>query len=98
MSQQVPQSFKRGMRSKEKKASDQISGAKNNPRKESLLYVEDDMRVPFCSSGINVSKAAQDQKKNEVARNQGVKKIQEERFQYPFEIAQSGIHCLLSAK
>src|SRR5215213_8799818 len=69
------------MRSKEKKASDQISGAKNNPRKEILLYVEDDMRVPFCSSGLNVSKAAQDQKKNEVARNQGVKKIQEERFQ-----------------
>ena len=32
------------------------------------------MRVPFCSSGLNVSKAAQDQKKNEVARNQGVKK------------------------
>src|SRR5215218_1209115 len=81
MSQQVPQSFKRGMRSKEKKASDQISRAKNNPRKETLLYVEDDMRVPFCSSGLNVSKAAQDQKKNEVARNQGVKKIQEERFQ-----------------
>jgi hypothetical protein len=39
------------------------------------------MWVPFCSSGLNVSKAAQDQKKNEVARNQGVKKIQEERFQ-----------------
>ena len=39
------------------------------------------MRVPFCSSGLNVSKVAQDQKKNEVARNQGVKKIQEERFQ-----------------
>jgi hypothetical protein len=39
------------------------------------------MRVPFCSSGLNVSKAAQDQKKNEVARNQGVKKIEEERSQ-----------------
>jgi hypothetical protein len=37
MSQQVPQSFKRGMRSKEKNASDQISGAKNNPRKESFI-------------------------------------------------------------
>jgi hypothetical protein len=36
------------------------------------------MRVPFCSSGLNVSKAAQDQKKNEVARNQGVKKIQKQ--------------------
>ena len=34
------------------------------------------MRVPFSSSGLNVSKAAQDQKKNEVARNQGVKKFQ----------------------
>jgi hypothetical protein len=37
------------------------------------------MQVPFCSSGLNVSKAAQDQKKNEVARNQGVKKIQEKK-------------------
>jgi hypothetical protein len=35
------------------------------------LYIEDDMRVPFCSSGLNVSKAARDQKKKEVARNQG---------------------------
>jgi hypothetical protein len=42
-------------------ASDQISGAKNNQRKEILLYIEDDMRVTFCSSGLNVSKAAQDQ-------------------------------------
>jgi hypothetical protein len=32
------------------------------------------MRVPFCSSGLNVSKAAHDQKKKEVARNHGVKK------------------------
>jgi hypothetical protein len=32
------------------------------------------MRVPFSSSGLNVSKAARDQKKKEVARNQGVKK------------------------
>jgi hypothetical protein len=37
------------------------------------------MRVPFCSSGLNASKAAQDRKKNEVARNQGVKKIQEKK-------------------
>ena len=37
------------------------------------------MRVPFCSSGLNVSKAARDQKKKEVARNQGVKKIQEKK-------------------
>jgi hypothetical protein len=62
--------FPRGTGSKEK-GSDQISGAKNNPRKETLLYIEDDMRVPFCSSGLNVSKAARDQKKKEVARNQG---------------------------
>jgi hypothetical protein len=62
-----------------KKSSDIISGAKNNPRKETLLYIEDDMRVPFCSSGLNASKAAQDRKKNEVARNQGVKKIQEKK-------------------
>jgi hypothetical protein len=44
------------------------------------LYIEDDMRVPFCSSGLNVSKAAQDQKKNEAAafstipRRQGIKR------------------------
>ena len=37
------------------------------------------MRVPFSSSGLNVSKAARDQKKKEVARNQGVKKIQEKK-------------------
>ena len=65
--QQRSQRFKGGMRSKEK----------GNPRKETLLYKEDDMRVPFCSSGLNVSKAARDQKKKEVARNQRVKKIQE---------------------
>ena len=40
------------------------------------------MRVPFCSSGLNASKAAQNRKKNEVARNQGVKKNpRKERFQ-----------------
>jgi hypothetical protein len=51
---------------RKKKASDQISGAKNNPRKETRLYIEDDMRVPFCSSGPNVSNAAWDQKKKEI--------------------------------
>ena len=112
------------------------------------------MRDPFSSSGLNVSKVAQDQKKKEVARNQGVKKIQEKKdfnwvasgrlglrtilldafglvqfeptpkqespilrenkkqgdstykfvylkvkiYFFPFAIAQSEIHCLLSAK
>jgi hypothetical protein len=37
------------------------------------------MRVPFSSRVLNVSNAAQDQKKKEVARNQGVKKIQEKK-------------------
>jgi hypothetical protein len=37
------------------------------------------MRDQCGSSILNVSKAAQDQKKNEVARNQGVKKIQEKK-------------------
>jgi hypothetical protein len=37
------------------------------------------MWVPFCSSGLNVYKPARDQKKKEVARNQGVKKIQEKK-------------------
>jgi hypothetical protein len=54
---------------RKKKASNQISGAKNNSKKETFIVLEDDMRVPFCSSGPNVSKAAQEQKKNEVARN-----------------------------
>ena len=48
---------------RKKKASDQISGAKNNSRKETWLYIEDDMRVPWVSSLLNVSKAAGDQKK-----------------------------------
>jgi hypothetical protein len=43
-------------------------------QEKTLLYIEDDMRDPFSSSGLNVSKAARDQKKKEVARNQGVKK------------------------
>jgi hypothetical protein len=38
------------------------------------------MRVTLCSSGLNISKAAQDQNKKEVARNQGVKKIEEKKF------------------
>jgi hypothetical protein len=31
---------------RKKKASDQKSGGKKNLRKETLLYIEDDMRVP----------------------------------------------------
>jgi hypothetical protein len=54
---------------RKKKASDKISGAKDNPRKETLLYIEDDMWVPFCSSGLNVCNAAWDQKKKKVASN-----------------------------
>jgi hypothetical protein len=54
-----------------KKASDQISGAKDNPRKETLLYMENDMRVPFCSSVPNVSNAAWDQKKKESSQKLG---------------------------
>ena len=37
------------------------------------------MRDPFSSSGLYISKVARDQKKKEVARNQGVKKIQEKK-------------------
>jgi hypothetical protein len=48
---------------RKKKASDEISGAKNNSRKETWLYIEDDMRVPCVSSLLNVSKAAGHQKK-----------------------------------
>jgi hypothetical protein len=43
------------------------------------LYIEDGMWVPFYRSGLNVSKAARARKKNEVARNQGFKKIQEKK-------------------
>jgi hypothetical protein len=35
------------------------------------------MRVPFCSSLLDVSKAAGDQKKKEIEKNQRVKKTQE---------------------
>jgi hypothetical protein len=38
------------------------------------LYIEDDMRGPCVSSLINVSKAAGDQKKKEIAKNKRVKK------------------------
>ena len=48
--------------------------------KKLLLYIEDDMRVPFCSSGLNVSKAAGDQKEKEIAKNHRVKKIQEKKL------------------
>ena len=47
---------------------------KKNPRKETLLYIEDEMRVPWASSLHNVSKAAGEQKKKEIAKNQRVKK------------------------
>jgi hypothetical protein len=33
-----------------------------SPKGVPLLYIEDDMRVLFCSSGLNVSEAAQDRK------------------------------------
>ena len=32
-------------------------------QKKLLLYIADDMRVPFCSSGLNVSKLTWDRKK-----------------------------------
>ena len=41
------------------KASDQISGAQKNRRKESWLYIEDDMRVPWVSSLLNISVTSQ---------------------------------------
>jgi hypothetical protein len=44
-----------------------------SPKGVPLLYIEDDMRVLFCSSVLNVSK------KKEVARNHGLKKIQEKK-------------------
>ncbi len=65
---------------RKEKESDQISGAKNNPRKETLLCIEDDMRVPFCSSGLNVSKSALDRKKKTSAKYQEPKIIQEKKL------------------
>ena len=41
------------------------------------MDIEDDMRVPYASRLVNVSKAAGDQKKKEIAKNQRVKKNQE---------------------
>jgi hypothetical protein len=41
------------------------------------MDIEDDMRVPWASSLLNVSKAAGDQKKKEIAKNQRVKKNKE---------------------
>jgi hypothetical protein len=43
---------------RKKKASDQKSGGKKNLRKETLLYIEDDMRVPCASTLLNFSEAA----------------------------------------
>ena len=55
--------------------------------KDTLLFIEYDMRVPFCSSGLNVSNAAQDQKKKEVARNQGVKKFKKRKISIGLHLA-----------
>jgi hypothetical protein len=77
--QQRFQRFKCGLRSKEKESSQKLGG-KKTPKKESWLYIEDDMRVPWVSSLLNVSKAAGDQKKKEIAKNQRWKKNQEKKF------------------
>ena len=45
-----------------------------------LLYIEYDMRVPLGSSILNVSKAAWDQKKKEIAKKQRVKKTKKRNF------------------
>jgi hypothetical protein len=36
---------------------------KITPKNQPLFYIEDDMRAPFSSSGLNVSEAARDQNK-----------------------------------
>ena len=58
---------------RKKNASDQISGAKNNPRKENLLYIVNDMRVPWASSLLNVWEAAWDWKKKASHQISGAK-------------------------
>ena len=46
---------------------------KKNPRKETLLYIEDDMWVPWASTLLNVSEVAWDRKKKESDRISGAK-------------------------
>ena len=41
---------------------------------KNLLYIEDDIWVPFCRSGLNVSKAARDRKKMSSRQKSGGKK------------------------
>jgi hypothetical protein len=56
------------MRSKEKRQVAKYQEPKIILKK--LLYIEDDMRVPFFSSGLNVSKGTQNQKKKPKTRGQ----------------------------
>jgi len=58
-SQQCPQHFKGGRGSKKRQVTIyQVS--KIIQQKKLLLYIEDDIWVPFCRSGLTVSKVARD--------------------------------------
>jgi hypothetical protein len=58
---------------RKKKESDQISGAKNNPWKETFIVHRGWHRVPCCSSGLNVSRTAWDRKKKASDQISGAK-------------------------
>jgi hypothetical protein len=55
--------LKCGQRSKEQKIQE----------RKHLFYIEDDMWDPFCSSVLNVDKAAGDRKKRQSSQKSGVK-------------------------
>jgi hypothetical protein len=48
-------------------------GSKIIQEMKHLFYIEDDMWDPFCSSVLNVNKAAGDQKKKQSSHKSGVK-------------------------
>ena len=61
-SQQRPQRFKGGRGSKKRQVTI-YQVPKIIQGKKLLLYIEDDIWVPFCRSGLTFSKAARDRKK-----------------------------------
>ena len=62
MSQQRPQRFKGGRGSKKRQVTI-YQVPKIIQGKKLLLYIEDDIWVPFCKSGLTFSKVARDRKK-----------------------------------
>ena len=70
--QQRSQRFQGGMGSKEKGSSQKSRGQKIQEKKE-FSFIEDDMRDPWASRFLNVSKAAWDRKKKASDKISGAK-------------------------